>query len=128
LFSLDVSVLAMTRMQALWEVIIPILFGLWFFAVARSSAASAVKWHSRLWGFSGTHRQYLIAFRVAGIGMVLFGLWIFLIYIAGASLDQSIKQLPARHCLNVAYSAYSQASDLGNGIVFYAVLGVGAAC
>jgi hypothetical protein len=48
--------------------------------------------------------------------------------LAGASLDQSIKQLPARRRLGVvAYSEYSQASDLGNGVVFYATLGVGAA-
>jgi|SRR5262245_28263265 len=48
--------------------------------------------------------------------------------LAGASLDQSIKQLPARHRIGAeAYSAYSQASDLGNGILFYGVLGVGAA-
>ncbi len=48
--------------------------------------------------------------------------------LAGASLDQSIKQLPARHRIGaVAYSEYSRASDLGNGIAFYAVLGVGAA-
>src|SRR5258708_16010745 len=48
--------------------------------------------------------------------------------LAGASLDQSIKQLPARHKTGVvAYSAYSQASDLGNGIAWYAILGVGAA-
>jgi hypothetical protein len=48
--------------------------------------------------------------------------------LAGASLDQSIKQLPAcRRISVVAYSEYSQASDLGNGIVFYATLDVGAA-
>lgn len=48
--------------------------------------------------------------------------------LAGASLDQSIKQLPARHRIGVvAYSAYSRASDLGNGILFYGILGVGAA-
>lgn len=48
--------------------------------------------------------------------------------LAGASLDQSIKQLPARHKIGVvAYSAYSQASDLGNGIRWYAILGIGAA-
>ena len=48
--------------------------------------------------------------------------------LAGASLDQSIKQLPARRRIGIeAYSAYSQASDLGNGIFFYGVLGVGAA-
>ena len=48
--------------------------------------------------------------------------------LAGASLDQSIKQLPARHRIGAAdYSAYSRASDLGNGIAFYGTLGVGAA-
>jgi hypothetical protein len=48
--------------------------------------------------------------------------------LAGASLDQSIKQLPARHKIGlVAYSAYSRASDLGPGILWYAILGVGAA-
>ncbi len=48
--------------------------------------------------------------------------------LAGASLDQSIKQLPARHKLGVlAFSQYSQASDLGNGVLWYAGLGIGAA-
>lgn len=48
--------------------------------------------------------------------------------LAGASLDQSIKQLPARHRIGaVAYAAYAQAADLGPGILWYAVLGVGAA-
>ena len=48
--------------------------------------------------------------------------------LAGASLDQSIKQLPARHRIGaVNYSAYSRAADLGNGIAFYGTLGVGAA-
>jgi hypothetical protein len=48
--------------------------------------------------------------------------------LAGASLDQSIKQLPARHKIGAAaYSAYSQASDLGNGIAWYAIIGVSAA-
>lgn len=47
--------------------------------------------------------------------------------LAGASLDQSIKQLPARHRIGaVAYSVYSRASDLGNGIVWYAIIGIGA--
>jgi hypothetical protein len=45
--------------------------------------------------------------------------------LAGASLDQSIKQLPARHRIGIeAYSAYSRAADLGNGLLLYAVLGV----
>ena len=48
--------------------------------------------------------------------------------LAGASLDQSIKQLPARHRIGVrTYSSYSRAADLGNGIAFYGILGVGAA-
>jgi Domain of unknown function (DUF1772) len=48
--------------------------------------------------------------------------------LAGASLDQSIKQLPARRRIGaVDYSAYSRAADLGNGIAFYGIFGVGAA-
>ena len=48
--------------------------------------------------------------------------------LAGASLDQSIKQLPARRRIGVlSYSAYSRAADLGNGIAWYAGLGLGAA-
>jgi hypothetical protein len=48
--------------------------------------------------------------------------------LAGASLDQSIKQLPARHRIGmVAFSAYSRAADLGNGIIWYAAIGIGAA-
>ena len=47
--------------------------------------------------------------------------------LAGASLDQSIKQLPARHRIGVkAYSAYSQAADLEAGVAWYGVLGVNA--
>jgi hypothetical protein len=50
------------------------------------------------------------------------------VLLAGASLDQSIKQLPARHRIGMrSYSRYSRAADLGNGIAFYALLGVGAA-
>ena len=48
--------------------------------------------------------------------------------LAGASLDQLLKQLPARNRIGVrAYSTYSQASDLGNGILFYGILGIGQA-
>ncbi len=48
--------------------------------------------------------------------------------LAGASFDQSIKQLPARHKIGlVAYSEYSRTSDLGPGIIWYGILGVGAA-
>ena len=48
--------------------------------------------------------------------------------LVGASLDQSVKQLPTRHRIGVvAFSAYSQAGDLGRGRIWYAALGVGAA-
>jgi hypothetical protein len=48
--------------------------------------------------------------------------------LAGASLDQVVKQLPARHRIGViAFSDYSKAGDLGRGIAWYAALGIGAA-
>jgi hypothetical protein len=48
--------------------------------------------------------------------------------LAGASLDQSLKQLPARHRIgSITYSRYSRAADLGNGILLYSILGIGAA-
>jgi hypothetical protein len=48
--------------------------------------------------------------------------------LCGASLDQSIKQLPARHVIGVkAFSVYAKAADLKNGVVWYAILGIGAA-
>jgi hypothetical protein len=48
--------------------------------------------------------------------------------LVGASLDQTIKQLPARHRIGVvAFSDYSKAGDLGRGIAWYAALGIGAA-
>jgi hypothetical protein len=48
--------------------------------------------------------------------------------LAGASLDQVIKQLPARRRIGVvAFSDYSKAGDLGRGIAWYATLGIGAA-
>lgn len=60
---------------------------------------------------------FLTVAAVAGNGLLV-----------GASLDQSIKQLPARHRIGaLAYSAYSCAADLGPGILWYAVLGIGAA-
>ncbi len=46
--------------------------------------------------------------------------------VVGATLDQSIKQLPARHRMGaVQYSTYSRAADLGNGIAWYGSVGVG---
>jgi hypothetical protein len=48
--------------------------------------------------------------------------------LAGASLDKSLVQLPARRRLGaIAFAAFSRANDLGNGLIFYPVLGVGAA-
>jgi hypothetical protein len=48
--------------------------------------------------------------------------------LAGLSLDKVIVQLPARRRIGLtAYAAYARAADLGNGIAFYAAVGVGAA-
>ena len=60
--------------------------------------------------------------------VLIFAATVFIGLLSGASLDQSIKQLPARYRIGLAaYSQYSRASDLGNGILFYAILGVTAA-
>jgi hypothetical protein len=49
-------------------------------------------------------------------------------HLVGASLDQTIKQLPTRRRIGaVAFSEYSRAGDLSNGVAWYATLGVGAA-
>jgi hypothetical protein len=48
--------------------------------------------------------------------------------LCGASLDQSIKQLPARRRIGaIAFSTYAKAADLKNGVPWYAVLGLSAA-
>ncbi|HEY5989625.1 MAG TPA: hypothetical protein VIV12_25075 [Streptosporangiaceae bacterium] len=48
--------------------------------------------------------------------------------LAGLSLDKVIVQLPAGRRIGVtACAAYARAADLGNGIAFYAAVGVGAA-
>lgn len=45
---------------------------------------------------------------------------------AGATLDQAIKQLPARHKIGpAAYADYVRGADLGNGLVWYPILGIG---
>jgi hypothetical protein len=65
---------------------------------------------------------YPLLFALALIATALDGI------LAGASLDQSIKQLPARRRIGaIAYSVYARAADLGTGIVWYAALGIGAA-
>jgi hypothetical protein len=57
-----------------------------------------------------------------GLAIVVDGL------LAGASLDQSIKQLPARHRIGMrAFSTYSRASDLASGVFWYAGLGIAGA-
>jgi len=54
--------------------------------------------------------------------MVMTGL------LAGASLDKSVVQLPARHRMGVVeFAAFSRANDLGNGLIAYPILGVGSA-
>jgi hypothetical protein len=48
--------------------------------------------------------------------------------LCGTSLDQSIKQLPARRTIGMkAFSNYAKAADLKNGVIWYAVTGIGAA-
>lgn len=48
--------------------------------------------------------------------------------LVGATLDQSIKQLPARRRIGaIAYSTYSRAADLWHGVPWYAGLGIGTA-
>jgi len=48
--------------------------------------------------------------------------------LAGASADQSIEQLPARHRIGMgAYRAYSQASHMANGRFWLIPLGIGGA-
>ena len=60
--------------------------------------------------------------------VLMFAATLFIGLLSGASLDQSIKQLPARRRIGLtAYSQYSRATDLGNGILFYGILGVAAA-
>lgn len=49
-------------------------------------------------------------------------------FLCGASLDQSIKQLPARQRIGIkAFSEYAKAADLKNGVIWYGIIGVGAA-
>jgi hypothetical protein len=60
--------------------------------------------------------------------ILLAGATVFDGLLAGASLDQSIKQLPARSRIGMrAFSAYSRASDQADGLIWYAGLGMGSA-
>jgi hypothetical protein len=48
--------------------------------------------------------------------------------LAGASLDKSVVQLPARHRMGVVkFAVFSRANDLGNGVIAYPILGIGSA-
>lgn len=68
-------------------------------------------------GSVGRARSAVLVAAVAVNGMLV-----------GASLDQAIKQLPARHRIGVrAHSGYSQAADLDNGVAWYGGLGLVAA-
>ena len=43
----------------------------------------------------------------------------------GATLDQTFKQLPARHRIGAtAYTAYARAADLANGLIWYPIIGI----
>src|SRR5512146_462882 len=43
----------------------------------------------------------------------------------GATLDQTFKQLPARHRIGAgAYVAYARAADLSNGLIWYPIIGI----
>jgi hypothetical protein len=47
-------------------------------------------------------------------------------YPCGASLGQSFKQLPARHRMGmIDFSNYAKAADLRQGVIWYAVIGIG---
>jgi hypothetical protein len=47
--------------------------------------------------------------------------------LAGISLDKSLVQLPARHRMGVvAFAAFSRAADMGRGLLWYPLLGIGA--
>src|SRR6266545_2388308 len=57
--------------------------------------------------------------KLLGIATVVDGL------LAGASVDQSVEQLPARHRIGVrAYQQYSQASHMANGRFWLIPLGI----
>src|SRR5690348_16212782 len=47
--------------------------------------------------------------------------------LAGISLDKSLVQLPTRHRMGVvAFAAFSRAADMGRGLIWYPLLGLGA--
>ena len=47
--------------------------------------------------------------------------------LAGISLDKSLVQLPARHRMGIGtFAAFSRAADMGRGLIWYPILGIGA--
>jgi hypothetical protein len=48
--------------------------------------------------------------------------------LAGLNVDTALVKLPARRRIGaVAYAAFARGNDLGNGLVLYPILGIGAA-
>lgn len=48
--------------------------------------------------------------------------------LAGLNTDTALVKLPARKRIGaIAYAAFARGNDLGNGLIFYPLLGVGAA-
>lgn len=48
--------------------------------------------------------------------------------LAGLNVDTALVKLPARRCIGaVAYAAFARGNDLGNGLIVYPLLGIGAA-
>src|SRR5215469_18858083 len=48
--------------------------------------------------------------------------------LAGLNLDTALVKVPARRRIGVvAYAAFARGNDLGNGLVVYPLLGIGAA-
>ena len=47
--------------------------------------------------------------------------------LAGLNTDTALVKLPARRCIGaVAYATFARGNDLGNGLVVYPLLGIGA--
>ena len=66
--------------------------------------------------------EQALCFDLLGVTVIGDGL------LAGARLDQSIEQLPARHRIGVrAYSTFSHASHASNGRLWLIPLGIGSA-
>jgi hypothetical protein len=59
---------------------------------------------------------------IIGLAILFNGL------LAGISIDTSLVKLPARRRIgNIAYAVFARGNDLGNGIIVYSSLAIGAA-